>query len=76
MQRTLQSQWQKQIHAADGKGAQAEAVCAICIEALLGEGETSSTVQALPSCGHLFHPECIRKWFQRTNVPPPPPTHT
>ena len=33
--------------------------CSICIEAF----ENESNVTKLSKCGHVFHHECIHKWF-------------
>ncbi|PIA54910.1 hypothetical protein AQUCO_00901072v1 [Aquilegia coerulea] len=33
--------------------------CVVC----LSEFEERETVKMIPHCGHVFHPECIDKWF-------------
>eukprot|EP01052_Picozoa_sp_SAG31_P054037 SAG31_NODE_14161_length_824_cov_1.028966_1_plen_152_part_00 len=34
--------------------------CSIC----LGEFEHGELVQALPTCTHIFHPDCIQSWLR------------
>ena len=33
--------------------------CIICMESL----ENGTDVNRVPTCKHIFHPECLRKWF-------------
>jgi hypothetical protein len=45
---------------ADDDDQAAEALCSICISALVA-GEK---VKVLPPCGHCFHPDCVDAWLQ------------
>ena len=37
-------------------------ICSIC----LGQFDTGNRVHVAPKCGHQFHPNCMRKWIQRS----------
>lgn len=45
---------------ADDDDQAAEALCSICISALVA-GEK---VKVLPPCGHCFHPDCVDAWLR------------
>ncbi|KAL5709712.1 RING-type E3 ubiquitin transferase [Ranunculus cassubicifolius] len=40
-------------------GEKVQLDCAVC----LSEFEERETVKMIPYCGHIFHPECIDRWF-------------
>jgi hypothetical protein len=43
-----------------------ETDCIVCLDSLVEE----QSLRKLPACGHLFHAECIDRWFQvKTNCP-------
>ena len=34
--------------------------CSTCVEPLMANGDNSTTL-----CGHVFHTDCINRWFQK-----------
>ena len=41
-----------------------QAVCSICLSAYEPGGMADEKWCALPRCGHIYHAECIAKWFE------------
>ncbi|RNA21905.1 E3 ubiquitin-ligase RNF181-like [Brachionus plicatilis] len=42
--------------------------CPICLIAFEEEGQTRAV--KIPNCGHIFHCDCILKWFEKTSSCP------